>query len=211
LLADNKKAPVQCWDNSTRGLDASTALDFGRELRNSAHEQQKTIIASFYQTGNALYNNFDKVLVLCEGRQIYYGPSQCAKTYFEDMGFECLPGGSVADFLSSVSVQTERNVRAGYELSIPNTAEEFEKRYKQSDTYRAMMQSIVEPETLNTEIQDLAQAMTQERERSRLLKHIQSVYTVSLPQQVVACTLRFVDPIPSLQCDCINSTTDLYR
>jgi len=27
------RAPVQCWDNPTRGLDASTALDFARSLR----------------------------------------------------------------------------------------------------------------------------------------------------------------------------------
>ena len=27
------RARVQCWDNSSRGLDASTALDFGRSLR----------------------------------------------------------------------------------------------------------------------------------------------------------------------------------
>lgn len=27
------RARVQCWDNSTRGLDASTALDFVRSLR----------------------------------------------------------------------------------------------------------------------------------------------------------------------------------
>ena len=27
------RARVQCWDNSTRGLDASTALDFSKSLR----------------------------------------------------------------------------------------------------------------------------------------------------------------------------------
>jgi ABC-type multidrug transport system ATPase subunit len=27
------RARVQCWDNSTRGLDASTALDFVKSLR----------------------------------------------------------------------------------------------------------------------------------------------------------------------------------
>ena len=27
------RARLQCWDNSSRGLDASTALDFGRSLR----------------------------------------------------------------------------------------------------------------------------------------------------------------------------------
>ena len=27
------RAPVQCWDNPTRGLDASTAFDFVKSLR----------------------------------------------------------------------------------------------------------------------------------------------------------------------------------
>lgn len=32
---------------------------------------------------------FDKVLVLYEGRQIYFGRTGDAKQYFEDLGFEC--------------------------------------------------------------------------------------------------------------------------
>jgi hypothetical protein len=32
---------------------------------------------------------FDKVMVLYEGRQIYFGKTGHAKQYFEDLGFEC--------------------------------------------------------------------------------------------------------------------------
>lgn len=38
------KASVQCWDNSTRGLDASTALEYVQSLRrltNTAKEQAR--------------------------------------------------------------------------------------------------------------------------------------------------------------------------
>jgi ABC-type multidrug transport system ATPase subunit len=181
---------VQCWDNSTRGLDASTALDLGKVLRRSAQQQKKVIVASFYQTGNGLYNQFDKVLVLCEGRTIYYGPRASAKSYFEDLGFVCPSGGAVADFLTAAPVHTERIIRPGFESQVPNTAEEFESRYYQSTTWQAMKQEMVDPTSLDDEIYDLKTAMAFERRRSPLLRRVQSVYTVSLIHQVWACTIR---------------------
>ncbi|KAF1817636.1 hypothetical protein P152DRAFT_470035 [Eremomyces bilateralis CBS 781.70] len=184
------QAPVQCWDNSTRGLDASTALDFGRTLRSSAQKQEKTVIASFYQTGNALYNLFDKVLVLCEGREIYHGPRELAKSYFEDMGFICPKGGSVADFLTGAAVHTERKIKPGFESSVPNTADEFEQRFKQSKVYIAMIEDMVDPAALEYEIEDLKQAMTLERQKSPLFRQIHSAYTVSLWDQTIACAVR---------------------
>ena len=110
-------APVQCWDNSTRGLDASNALDFAKVLRKSAHEEQKTVVATLYQAGNGIYNQFDKVTVLVDGRQIYYGPTSEAKSYFEDLGFICT--GSTPDFLTSISVPTERQITPGFEGRVP--------------------------------------------------------------------------------------------
>lgn len=184
------QAPIQCWDNSTRGLDASTALDLGKVLRRTAQEQKKSIVATFYQTGNGLYDQFDKVLVLCEGRTIYYGPRALAKSYFEDMGFVCPPGGSVADFLTAVPVHTERVIRPGFESKVPSTAEEFESRYYESATWQMMEQEMVDPNSLSYEIENLRDAMALERQRSPLLRNMQSVYTVSLMYQVWACTIR---------------------
>ena len=84
VLAGN--SPIQMWDNSTRGLDASTALDFTQALRTLANKEKKTIMATFYQAGNGIYNLFDKVLLIDEGREMYFGPRELAQKYFEDLG-----------------------------------------------------------------------------------------------------------------------------
>ncbi|KAJ5688476.1 hypothetical protein N7536_011095 [Penicillium majusculum] len=62
---------------------------FSKSLRSIADEQRKTIIASLYQAGNAIYDQFDKVMVIVAGRTIYYGPRHLARPYFEEMGFVC--------------------------------------------------------------------------------------------------------------------------
>lgn len=100
------------WDNPTRGLDSKSAADFARELRREADQNEKTMIATMYQAGNAIYDQFDKVLVLAEGRVIYYGPRNLAMKYFIDLGFVCPKGANIADFLTSVTVATEQIGRA---------------------------------------------------------------------------------------------------
>lgn len=159
-------------------------------LRRTAREQKKSIVATFYQTGNGLYDQFDKVFVLCEGRTIYYGPRALAKSYFEDMGFVCPAGGAIADFLTAVPVHTERVIQPQFENQVPNTAEEFESRYYQSAIWKDMSQEMVDCSTLDFEIDNLRNVMALERQRSPLLRKMQSAYTVSLMHQVWACTIR---------------------
>jgi len=40
-----------------------------------------------YQASENIYKNFDKVLVIDSGRQVYFGPAQAARAYFEGLGF----------------------------------------------------------------------------------------------------------------------------
>ncbi|EEB92446.1 hypothetical protein MPER_09042, partial [Moniliophthora perniciosa FA553] len=47
------RARVQCWDNSTRGLDASTALDFVKCLRIMTDILGQTTFVTLYQAGEA--------------------------------------------------------------------------------------------------------------------------------------------------------------
>ncbi|KAL0937274.1 ABC multidrug transporter [Colletotrichum truncatum] len=187
------QATVQCWDNSTRGLDASNALDFVRVLRKMADEEHKSIIATLYQAGNGIYDLFDKVLVLAEGREIYYGPTSQAKQYFENMGFECTPGANISDFLTSVSVHTERQIRSGYEDKVPNTAAEFESAYKASPEFDRMKREIEEkPEkSLSEEVEDLFTIRQKEKNRSlAFLSRQKSPYQVSFTSQVRTCIKR---------------------
>lgn len=46
---------------------------------------------AIYQASQAIYEEFDKAVVLYEGREIYFGPTAEAKSYFEEMGWHCPP------------------------------------------------------------------------------------------------------------------------
>ncbi|PNS17240.1 Brefeldin A resistance protein [Sphaceloma murrayae] len=138
VLATN--ASVMCWDNSTRGLDASTALEWTKALRTMTDTYGVTTIATLYQAGNSIYNLFDKVLVLDEGKQIYYGTREEARPFMEELGFICNDAANVADFLTGVTVSTERAIRPDMEKGFPRTAEALRERY-QGSSIRTVMES----------------------------------------------------------------------
>lgn len=158
-------------------------------LRREADENEKTMIATTYQAGNGIYDQFDKVLVLAEGKVTYYGPRALARGYFEELGFQFPKGANIADFLTSVTVLTERIVRPGWESKVPNTPEEFEQRYHRSSIYSDQMDSIAPPEKLTHEIEDLEIAVASEKRKHHVPRQ-KSVYTAGLWDQVGSCTLR---------------------
>ena len=49
-------SPLQCWDNSTRGLDSATALEFVRTLRTSTELTGATAIVTLYQASQVIYD-----------------------------------------------------------------------------------------------------------------------------------------------------------
>jgi ABC-type multidrug transport system ATPase subunit len=87
---------------------------------------------------------FDKVAVLYEGRQIYFGPVHQAKEYFIELGYHCPDRQTTADFLTSLTMPVERVVRAGFEDRVPRTPDEFAKAWKESALNRELMQEITE-------------------------------------------------------------------
>lgn len=96
------KASTQCWDNSTRGLDASTALEYVQSLRSLTNMAHISTVVALYQAGESLYDLFDKVLLIEEGRCLYYGPTEAAVAYFEEAGFVRPPRWTTADYVSKV-------------------------------------------------------------------------------------------------------------
>ncbi|KAL1901802.1 hypothetical protein Sste5346_001505 [Sporothrix stenoceras] len=188
------QSPVQFWDQPTRGLDSKTALEFVEHLRKSADEDRTTVVATLYQAGNAIYDNFDKVLVLAEGCVIYYGPGREARAYFERLGFVCPRGANIADFLTSVTVMTEREISSDFLAAggrVPNTPQEFEQAYQQSAMFRHMRATEEDPSTLSNEIDDLQVAVTGEKKNRKFWTVGQrSVYTAGLKDQIRYCTIR---------------------
>jgi ATP-binding cassette subfamily G (WHITE) protein 2 (PDR) len=50
------QSPLQCWDNSTRGLDSATALEFVKTLRLSTNLVKTAAIVALYQASQAAYD-----------------------------------------------------------------------------------------------------------------------------------------------------------
>ncbi|KAG6355205.1 hypothetical protein INS49_004286 [Diaporthe citri] len=134
------RASVFCWDNSTRGLDASTALEWIKAMRVMTDMLGLTTIVTLYQAGNGIYEHFDIVLVLDEGKQIYYGPRQDAVPFMESLGFLRESGSNSADFLTGVTVPTERRIATGFEQSFPRTADEVLAAYDRSPIKPKMLE-----------------------------------------------------------------------
>ncbi|PVH71205.1 putative ABC multidrug transporter, partial [Cadophora sp. DSE1049] len=183
-------SPIGCWDNSTRGLDSSTALEFVRALRMSADMIGTTHAVAIYQASEAMYELFDKVMVLYEGREIYFGPTNSAKGYFQEMGWYCPPRQTTGDFLTSVTNQDERKPRYGYEARVPRTPDDFEKHWRWSQAYTELQDEIQKHES---EISDHVAAdqflASRKAARSRQLQ-AESPYTTSILIQIKSCIKR---------------------
>ena len=125
--------------SSTRGLDASTALEFVRALRIATDTLQLTTVVSIYQAGESLYDLFDKVCVISAdgtngsgGRMVYFGDAKNARSYFEDMGYEAMNRQTTPDFLVSVTDPNGRTVKPGFESRIPRNADEMVRHFQAS-------------------------------------------------------------------------------
>ncbi|CAN4081448.1 unnamed protein product [Withania somnifera] len=85
-------------DEPTSGLDATAAYRLVSTLGSLA-QKGKTIITSVHQPSSRVYQMFNSVLVLSEGRCLYFGRGSEAMTYFESVGFSPSFPMNPADFL----------------------------------------------------------------------------------------------------------------
>ena len=184
-------SPLQCWDNSTRGLDSATALEFVKTLRLSTDMTGSTAAVAIYQASQSIYDIFDKVVVLYEGRQIYFGSTKSAKAFFVDMGFYCTERATTGDFLTSLTNPAERVVREGYEHLVPRTPDEFALRWQNSEQRAQLLRDI---EDFDQEYplggQQLANFKHARKAQQAKQQRIKSPYTISIPMQIKLCMGR---------------------
>jgi ATP-binding cassette subfamily G (WHITE) protein 2 (SNQ2) len=198
------RSTITAWDNSTRGLDASTALEFVRALRIGTDVARTSTIVSIYQAGESLYQHFDKVCVLFEGRMAYFGRADQARQYFIDLGFEPAHRQTTADFLVAVTDPTAHIVRDGYKGRIPQTPAEFASSFLASgaanenrmdmDSYREEFVGKPERAIAYRESVTAEHATTARKGSS---------FTISIPMQTRAVMLRRVQILRG------NLTTEL--
>jgi ATP-binding cassette subfamily G (WHITE) protein 2 (SNQ2) len=177
------RASSQFYDNSTKGLDASSAREYVEALRVLTNMTNICTMAALYQVGESLYELFDKVLVMDGGKCAYFGDTKHAVQYFKDLGFESPDRWTSADFLTSVFDQHERQIAKGSEGKVPRSAAAF------SDTFRNSEQAKKNKQEVEDFEGDL-KGMIEERHKNQTKHSKKKNYTISWPQQVMACTRR---------------------
>ncbi|KAL4802614.1 ABC-2 type transporter-domain-containing protein [Aspergillus unguis] len=193
---------VMCWDNSTRGLDASSALDYARSLRIMTDTCGKATLMTLYQASDAIYDLVDKLLLIDEGRMLYQGPADEAKSYFQDLGYECGEMQTVSDFLTSITVPERRKFRPGYELRAPKGPIELEQAFRSSTAFKNVEDEVLQygdqgcgrkgkagsnADTDYGSLEEFKKAFHTDKSRFASSK---SPYTISLFRQVVLCSKR---------------------
>ncbi|KAH7126162.1 ABC-2 type transporter-domain-containing protein [Dactylonectria macrodidyma] len=178
------RASVQGWDNSSKGLDASTAVEYVKSIRAMTNMANTSTAVSLYQASETLYELVDKVLLIDNGKCLYYGAAETAKQYFLDLGFDCPERWTTADFLVSVTDEHERSIRKGWEDRIPRTANDFAEAYWQSAAYKANLDDI---QAFEAQLEREA-----EERRNNNAEHCpkKKNYEISFLSQVLACTHR---------------------
>lgn len=86
-------------DEPTSGLDATAAYRLVSALGGLAAAKGKTVMMSVHQPSSRVYQMFDDLLVLSEGRCIYFGKGSEAMDYFSTVGFSPSFPMNPADFL----------------------------------------------------------------------------------------------------------------
>lgn len=184
-------ACILSWDNSTRGLDASTALDFIKSLRIQTNLYKTTTFVSLYQASENIYSLFDKVMVIDEGKQVYFGPASAARSYFEGLGFAPRPRSTTPDYLTGCCDEFERQYAEGRsEQNAPYNAETLREAFYKSDFSKALDAEMLEyKNTLEhaSEKHDDFQVAVKESKRGTSKR---SVYQVGFHLQVWALMKR---------------------
>ncbi|KAI0178681.1 ABC-2 type transporter-domain-containing protein [Hypoxylon sp. FL1284] len=186
-------ACVLSWDNSTRGLDASTALDFVKSLRIQTNLYKTSTFVSLYQASENIYKQFDKVLVIDGGRQVYFGPATEARAYFEGLGFLPRPRQTTPDYVTGCTDEFERQYSSGYSPeNAPHSPETLSDAFEKSSIAGRVNTEMAEYKTRlehDHEVERHNDFRTAVRESKRSgAKH--SVYSVGFHLQVWALMKR---------------------
>lgn len=186
------RACVLSWDNSTRGLDASTALSYAKSLRILTNIFKTTMFVTLYQAGEGIYEQFDKVCLINEGRQVYFGPASEARAYMMGLGYKNLPRQTTADYLTGCTDPNERQFADGVDpATVPKTAEEMEQAYLASDVCQRMQAEMkvyrTHVESEKREREEFYDAVRDDRHRGAPKR---SPHMVSLLTQLRALIIR---------------------
>ncbi|KAI9354871.1 P-loop containing nucleoside triphosphate hydrolase protein [Zopfochytrium polystomum] len=106
-------------DEPTSGLDTFTAYSVVNTLKNVA-ATGRTVIATIHQPSSEVFELFDDLVLMADGRIIYAGAAVEAIDYFAQYGYKCPDFTNPADFLFMSVLNNEENFKPDPSVAKPN-------------------------------------------------------------------------------------------
>jgi ABC-type multidrug transport system ATPase subunit/ABC-type multidrug transport system permease subunit len=94
---------VLCLDEPTTGLDSVTAESVMSCLKELAQKKGKTVICTIHQPNSSITAMFDDLMLMSQGKCVYFGPFSESVGFFSRCGFECPLYCNPTDFFMTIS------------------------------------------------------------------------------------------------------------
>ncbi|ANB15927.1 ATP-binding cassette transporter SNQ2 [Sugiyamaella lignohabitans] len=138
------RGSVYCWDETPKSVDFTIAI---RALTNLI---SNVSISAAHQANQRVYDLYDKVLILFDGHEIFFGRSDAAHTYFERLGYAPSATETTDDFLARIASRDvncqHRPVQESKELETHENPlmrpQELERAWKSSPEYAKLIEEI---------------------------------------------------------------------
>lgn len=95
-------------DEPTSGLDSFQAMNVMSTMADLAHSG-RTVISTIHQPRSSIFALFENLLLLSEGRMVYYGPASEAVSYFTGLGYPCPEHFNPADYFMDIISMDRRD------------------------------------------------------------------------------------------------------
>ncbi|KAJ2080619.1 hypothetical protein H4R24_002940 [Coemansia sp. RSA 988] len=85
-------------DEPTSGLDSNSSELVVELVKSISAKRGIATLMTIHQPNARIFNTFDKVILLSQGRIVYFGPTSDSIRYFESIGYQCPMHENPADF-----------------------------------------------------------------------------------------------------------------
>ncbi|KAE8717807.1 ABC transporter G family member 37 [Hibiscus syriacus] len=134
-------------DEISNGLDSSTSFQVVSCLQHLVHHTDATALISLLQPAPEIFELFDDVILMAEGKVVYHGPRTYICKFFEDCGFRCLERKGIADFIQEV-ISRKDQAQYWYRKELPYSyvsVNQFIQKFKECEIGLNLDKELSEP------------------------------------------------------------------
>ncbi|KAJ2242804.1 hypothetical protein GGI13_006832, partial [Coemansia sp. RSA 455] len=124
-------------DEPTSGLDSNSSELVVELVKKISVDQGIATLMTIHQPSARIFNIFDKVILLSQGRVVYFGPTSTAIEYFANIGYQCPMHENPADYFIDLMTLDYRSDDAlnRSKAQVKQLADKFAEHEAQQATY----------------------------------------------------------------------------